>query len=67
MIGSESTLTSEFRLLDANDPNGKFKIIQPRTKGLEYQVEHFGDNFYIRTNLDALNFKLVKTPVAKTE
>lgn len=67
MIGSESTLTSEFRFLDANDPNGKFKIIQPRTRGLEYHVEHFANNFYIRTNLDALNFKLVKTPVTKTE
>jgi oligopeptidase B len=67
MIGCESTLTSEFRFLDANDPNGKFKIIQTRTRGLEYQVDHFGDDFYIRTNLDALNFKLVKTPVTKTE
>jgi oligopeptidase B len=67
MIGSESTLTSEYRFLDANNPNGSFKIIQPRTHGLEYQVDHFGDDFYIRTNLDALNFKLVKTPVTKTE
>ncbi len=66
IIGSESTLTSEFRFLDANTPNGEFKIIQPRTRGLEYAVDHFGDYFYIRTNLDALNFKLVKTPVAKT-
>ncbi len=67
MIGCESTLTSEYRFLDANDPNGTLKIIQPRTRGLEYQVDHFGDDFYIRTNLEALNFKLVKTPVTKTE
>jgi len=67
MIGSESTLTSEYQFLDANIPDGTFKIIQPRTRGLEYQVDHFGDDFYIRTNLDALNFKLVKTPVNKTE
>ncbi len=65
IIGSESTLTSEFRFLDANTPNGEFKIIQPRTRGLEYAVDHFGNDFYIRTNLNALNFKLVKTPVAK--
>ncbi len=67
MIGSESTLTSEYRFLDADTPNGTFKIIQPRTRGLEYQVDHFGNDFYIRTNLDAKNFKLVKTPVTATE
>lgn len=67
IIGSQSTLTSEFRFLDASDPNGKFKIIQPRTRGLEYRVDHFGDSFYIRTNFGALNFRLVKTPVNKTE
>jgi len=67
IIGSQSTLTSEFRFLDANNPDGIFKIIQSRTRGLEYGVDHFGDSFYIRTNLDALNFRLVKTPVTKTE
>ncbi|NCB08637.1 MAG: S9 family peptidase, partial [Bacteroidia bacterium] len=66
MIGSESTLTSEYRFLDASNPGGEFQIIQPCTRGLEYQVDHFGNDFYIRTNLDALNFKLVKTPVTKT-
>jgi oligopeptidase B len=66
IIGSESTLTSEYRFLDANNPDGEFNIIQPRTRGLEYSVEHFENDFYIRTNLDALNFKLVKTPVTAT-
>jgi oligopeptidase B len=67
MIASESALTSEYRFLDAGNPDGTFKIIQPRTRGLEYSVDHFCDDFYIRTNLYALNFKLVKTPVTKTE
>ncbi len=66
IIGSQSTLTSEFRFLDANHPEGEFKVVQPRTRGLEYSVDHFGNDFYIRTNLDALNFRLVKTPVTKT-
>lgn len=66
IIGSESTLTSEYRFLDANNPDGEFKIIQPRTRGLEYSVDHFGGYFYIRTNRDALNFKLVKTPISAT-
>ena len=67
IIGSESTLSSEYQFLDANNPDGEFKIIQPRTKDLEYSVSHFGNDFYIRTNLDALNFKLVKTPVSASE
>lgn len=66
LIGSSSTLSDEYRYLDANNPSGEFKIIQPRIRGLEYSVSHFGDYFYIRTNLDAQNFKLAKTPVGKT-
>ncbi len=67
IIGSESTLTSEYRFLDAGNPEGEFRVIQPRTRGLEYQVDHFMDHFYIRTNLNALNFRLMKTPVEATE
>ena len=67
LIGSESTLTSEYQFLDANNPEGEFKIIQPRVRGLEYSVDHFGNDFYIRTNLDALNFRLMKTPVTATK
>nr|WP_319509646.1 S9 family peptidase [uncultured Draconibacterium sp.] len=67
IIGSESTLTSEYRFLDANNPEGDFKIVQPRERGLEYSVDHFGNDFYIRTNLNALNFRLMKTPVTATE
>nr|WP_319266352.1 S9 family peptidase [uncultured Draconibacterium sp.] len=67
IIGSESTLTSEYRFLDANNPEDDFKIVQPRERGLEYSVDHFGNDFYIRTNLDALNFRLMKTPVTATE
>ncbi|SHJ04137.1 oligopeptidase B [Tangfeifania diversioriginum] len=67
IIGSESTLTSEYRFLNADTPEGEFKIIQPRTRELEYSVDHFGDHFYIRTNLDALNFRLMKTPITATE
>ena len=67
MIGSTSTLTSEFQYLDANDPEGEFQSIQPRERGLEYYVSQFGDHFYILTNKDdAKNYKLVKTPVTNT-
>ena len=67
LIGSESTLTSEYLYLDADKPEGEFKVIQPRTRELEYSVDHFGNDFYIRTNLDAKNFRLMKTPVSNTQ
>jgi len=66
VIGSESTLTSEYRYLDANHPEGEFQIVQPRERGLEYSVDHAGDYFYIRTNLDAQNFRLMRTSVKAT-
>lgn len=66
MIGSGSTLSSEFRYLDADQPDGEFKIIQPRERDHEYSVDHYGGKFYIQTNLDAKNFRLMETPVGKT-
>jgi oligopeptidase B len=65
IIWSEHTLSSEYRYLDANNPDGEFKIIQPRERDHEYYVKHFKDKFYIRTNLDAKNFRLMATPVDK--
>ncbi len=68
MIGSFSTLASEFRILDADQPRGAFKIFQERdyANKLEYSVSHFEDKFYIRTNLDAKNFRLMETPINAT-
>ena len=67
VIGSNSTLTTEYRILDANNPNGEFKVFQPRKRGLEYHIAHFKDKFYIITNKDgAKNFKIMKTPEDKT-
>ena len=66
IIGSSQTLSSEYRFLDADKPEGTFKVIQPRERNLEYSVDHYGNDFYIRTNLEAKNFRLVKTPVTAT-
>lgn len=63
MIGSGSTLTTEYQFLNADDPEGEFQLVQLRTQGVEYSVSHYGDHFYIVTNLDARNFRLMKTPV----
>jgi oligopeptidase B len=59
-----SKITSEIHFLDANQPLGDFQIFQPRSPGIEYAIEHHSDSFYITTNEDALNFKLLKAPVA---
>jgi oligopeptidase B len=67
VIGSYSTLTTEYRFLSADHPGGEFKVIQKRERGLEYSVAHYDDKFYILTNKDeARNFKLMKTPVDRT-
>ncbi len=67
IIGSESTLTTEYRYLDANHPESEFKLVQPRVHALEYSVDQAGNYFYIRTNLDAQNFRLMRTPLNATE
>jgi oligopeptidase B len=67
VIGSYSTLTSEYRILSADTPNEKFNLFQERERGLEYNISHFGKDFYILTNKDkAINFKLMKTSEVKT-
>ncbi|MDC3104083.1 S9 family peptidase, partial [Flavobacteriales bacterium] len=66
IIGSYQTLSTEYQFLDANNPSGEWKIIQPREKNLEYSVSHFDDKFYIRTNWNAKNFRLMQTPIHST-
>ncbi len=58
-LGSHAT--SEVHFLDANSPRESFQIIAARSHGIEYSVEHHGDYFYIITNEDAINFKLMRT------
>ncbi len=67
MIGSSSTLSTEYRFADANADNPEFKVFQPRERDLEYNVYHFKDKFYVLTNLEAKNFRLMETPDTKTE
>lgn len=67
VIGSFSTLTSEFQILSTDDPNGQFKVFSPRQRGLEYTIFHYADAFYILTNKDgATNFKLMKVGEEET-
>jgi oligopeptidase B len=63
MIACYQTMSTEYRFLDANKPNGEWKIVQPRERGLEYSVEDFGNSFFITTNLYAKNFRLMQAPI----
>jgi oligopeptidase B len=68
VISSYSTLTTEYQILNADTPNQPFKVFQPRTRGLEYSIAHYGDSFYVVSNADgAKNFKLSKTSENQTE
>ncbi|MBV7268049.1 S9 family peptidase [Winogradskyella luteola] len=61
IIACYSTLTNEYHILNADEPNGKFEVFQPRVRGLEYSISHYDEHFYILTNKDkATNFKLMK-------
>jgi oligopeptidase B len=63
---SHSTTTDEWRVLPADRPHEPFKVFQARRTAVEYKLEHSGDRFYILTNQDARNFKLMTTPVQAT-
>jgi oligopeptidase B len=66
IIGTSATLTDEYRILEADNPFADFRIFQPRVRGLEYSIGHFGKKFFVRTNLDAKNFCLMETPLQNT-
>jgi oligopeptidase B len=67
IIYNQSTLTSDYHILEADNPNGDFKQFTPRETPHEYGIEHFQDKFYILTNWDATNFRLMETSVSATE
>lgn len=68
VIGSGSTLTTEYQIAPAEAGTRDFKVFQKRERGLEYSIAHYGEEFYILTNRDkATNFKLMKTSELETE
>jgi oligopeptidase B len=64
MLGAFSKTSSEFRYIPASDPNAAWKVVLPRQADHEYDVEHRGDLFYIRTNKGAKNFRVVTAPAS---
>jgi len=67
VIGSYSTLSTEVQVLEANNPKGTFKIFTPREHDLEYSIEHYNDTFYVLTNLEAKNFRLMTCGLEETK
>jgi oligopeptidase B len=64
-LGSHTT--TELRFLSADDPQGEFRLVRPREPGIEYDVAHHGERFFIVTNDGAENFRLMEAPVAAPE
>ena len=65
-VNIHSTLSTEVRYLSADEPGATLEVFEPRGKEHEYDVEDGGDRFFIRTNLDAKNFKIMEAPYGKT-
>ncbi|WP_426060848.1 S9 family peptidase [Hymenobacter sp. B1770] len=61
-----SSLSSEYRYVDAVTPKAKFNTFLRREKDHLYHVEHLGDKFYVRTNWEAPNYRLMVTPITNT-
>ena len=63
-INAESFTSSDTRYLRADQPDGEWRVLLPRTPEVVYSVEHHGTDFLIRTNDGAINFKLMRAPVS---
>jgi oligopeptidase B len=64
LVFSGSHTTSEARYIPADQPMAEWKVIEPRKQDVEYYPDHNGDFFYIRTNDNGRNFRMVKAPVS---
>ena len=64
-IHMESTVSSEWRCAHADDAALEFKTFLPHERDHEYQLEHLGDAFIIRTNWQARNFRLMRAPIGR--
>jgi oligopeptidase B len=63
-IAVGSKLTTEVWLIDAADPTGEPRVVEPRREGVEYHVEHAGDQLLVLHNTDAENFELATAPLS---
>ena len=66
IVSDHNGVATEYQLLEASQPNAAFKTFLPRQKGHEYDIVHYQNKFYVRTNWKAENFRLVEVPEGKT-
>jgi len=64
IVDSGAKTMNEFRYLAADDATGEWRVITPRREGHQYSVDFDIGEFYIRTNKDAENFKVVTAPAS---
>ncbi len=62
LLGIDSHATSEARFLATSTPAGEFQVLRPRIQDVEYYAEHQGGFFWVRTDEDAINFRLLRAP-----
>ncbi|MDP8210435.1 MAG: S9 family peptidase [Candidatus Stygibacter australis] len=60
IVGTSSKTSSEIRILKAENPWGELQLVEPRRPDIEYYLTHHEDEFFISTNEDAKNFKLMR-------
>jgi oligopeptidase B len=66
IVSDMNEVSTEYRFLEAAKPTGQFSVFQPREQGFQYEVEHFNDKFFVRTDWKAPNWKLMETPESTT-
>ncbi len=66
LISSNSTLSNEVHILEADNPQGRFRVFHPRERDLRYSIWHDNGEFLVLTNWDAFNFRLMKTSAKQT-
>ena len=64
MLASFAKTSREYRYIPADKTTAEWKVVVPRSEGHEYSVDHYGDEFYITTNKNAENFRVVRAPVS---
>lgn len=66
IVWTGSTVSNDYYILSAEDPNGEFRRFASRERDHLYRIEHYQDKFYVVTNWDAKNFRLMQTPEKAT-
>ena len=67
IIWNGSTLVSDYHILSADNPDGDFMNFTPRGTEHEYSITHYQDKFYIVTNWEAKNNRLMETSEDATD